>query len=66
MGFYSAREKSGLTQAEVARVFSIDQSAVSQWETGKTAPRVSLLPKLAKLYGCTVDELLSSDNKKET
>lgn len=62
MGFYSAREKAGLTQDEVAKALGIDQSAVSQWETGKTAPRAGLLVKLAGLYCCTVDELLKEDS----
>lgn len=59
MGFKKAREKSGLTQQEVASRLGIDQSAVCQWETGKTKPRASLLPKVAAIYGCTLDELLA-------
>lgn len=59
MAFLSAREKAGLTQREVAEKIGVDQSAVSFWETGKTAPRAALLKKLSELYGCTVDELLS-------
>lgn len=61
MGFLSARENVGLTQKEVADRLGIDQSAVSLWETGKTAPRASVLVRLAGLYGCTVDELLSGN-----
>lgn len=66
MGFLSAREKVGFTQREVAEKLGVDQSAVSLWETGKTAPRVSVLVKLAGLYCCTVDELLSADQTGET
>lgn len=61
MGFLSAREKVGFTQREVAEKLGIDQSAVSLWETGKTAPRASILVQLARLYCCSVDELLSTD-----
>lgn len=61
MGFLSARESAGFTQKKVAEELGIDQSAVSLWETGKTAPRVSILVKLADLYGCTVDELLAKE-----
>lgn len=64
MSFLSAREKSGLTQREVAEHMGVDQSAVSFWETGKTRPRAALLIKLAGLYHCTVDELLKEDDKK--
>lgn len=58
MNFLSARERAGMTQAEVARAVGVDQSAVSLWETGKTSPRAALLPQLARIYGCTVDDLL--------
>lgn len=61
MGFLSARENVGMTQKEVADKLGLDQSAVSLWETGKTAPRASVLVKLAGLYCCTVDELLKED-----
>ena len=59
MGFKIAREKCGMTQQDAARAFDTDQSTVSLWETGKTKPRASLLPKIAEVYGCTIDELLS-------
>lgn len=61
MGFLSQRKKSGLSQDAVAEKVGVDQSAVCLWETGKTAPRAAVLVKLAKLYGCTVDELLMPD-----
>ncbi len=31
------------------------------WDTGRNNPRADMLPKIAKLYGCTVDELLRED-----
>ena len=62
MSFLSAREKTGLTQKEVAERLGIDQSSVSLWETGKTAPRVAVLVKLAELYHCSLDELLSRES----
>ena len=61
MSFKAARERSGMTQKNVAAVLEVDQSAVSRWEVGKTQPRAKLLPKLALLFGCTVDELLADD-----
>ena len=61
MSFFSARAKTGLSQAMVAREINVSDAAVCMWETGKTKPRASLLPKIAALYGCTVDELLADD-----
>ena len=63
MSFLIARKNAGLTQKEVADQIVVDQTAVSFWENGKTFPRASLLSKIAMLYGVTVDELLSEDQK---
>lgn len=61
MSFKSAREKSGMTQQDLATALDVDQSTVSLWEIGKTRPRAKLLPKIAKLLGVTIDELMTSD-----
>lgn len=59
MRFKEYRQKAGLTVAEVAQEMGITDVAIYLWETGRCYPRPALLTKLAKLYGCTVDELLS-------
>ena len=61
MSFYAKRKKAGLTQQQVADHLGISDAAVVQWEKGKTFPKTEFLPKLAKLYGCTVDDLLKED-----
>lgn len=62
MGFKTARKKCGMTQADLANAIGVDQATVSLWETGKTRPRANLLPELAKILGCTIDELLRGDS----
>lgn len=57
------RKKAALTQAEVAKVLNIDTSTVAKWETGSSLPRSDKLPVLARMYGCTLDELLACDEK---
>ena len=57
IGFATARINAGLSQTEAARRLGVDQSTVSNWETGKKAPRASKLAGMADLYGCTIDEL---------
>lgn len=52
------RIKLGMNQEQFAEIFNVTQGTVSQWETGLTKPRIDLLPKIARLLGCTVDELL--------
>lgn len=55
------RERVGLRQVDVAKKMNVDQAAVSKWETGDTRPSRKYHKKLAKLYGVTVDELLSDE-----
>ncbi|MDP3486685.1 MAG: helix-turn-helix transcriptional regulator [Bacillota bacterium] len=52
------REAKGLTQCQLATAMGVDQTAVSQWERGETLPRADRLPDLAKILGCTIDQLL--------
>ena len=52
------RKENGLTQEELASHMGISPQAVSKWENDQTCPDISALPKLARLFGVTVDELL--------
>lgn len=61
MAFAQARQKAGLSQSQVAKELGVDQSAVSRWETGENMPRAATLVLMAKLYGCTVDDLLRKE-----
>lgn len=64
MRFKEFREKAGLSQREVGKKLGVSDSAVCLWERvqGGSTPRARMLPLIAKLYGVTVDELLSDDN----
>ena len=55
------REEAQLTQEEVASRIGVEQNTVSQWEKGVRIPRASNLIALAKLFNCTVDELLTQE-----
>lgn len=62
MSLKKLREKAGLSQENVAAHVGVGRSAVAMWETGKTTPRTETLPKLAALFGCTVDEMLTGQS----
>ncbi len=49
-----ARELVGLTQEEAARRLGITREYLSMIETGKRRPPLSLLSKMAELFGCPV------------
>lgn len=65
MSFRKLRQAARMTQADVAKALGVDQSSVAHWDCGRTRPRVYMLPKVAALYGCTVEELLAPDVKEQ-
>lgn len=57
----SLRKKNGYSQEKFAEILCVSPQAISKWENGHALPEISLLPVLARLFGCTIDELLMSD-----
>ena len=53
------RSERGLTQEELANKIGVSFQAVSKWETNATTPDISLLPRLAVIFGCTIDDLFA-------
>lgn len=51
------REEKKITQLELAKMLSVSQSTIAMWETGEAMPRSDKLPELAKILGCSIDEL---------
>ncbi len=51
------RLEKGYTQERIAEELGVSAQSVSRWECGNTLPDVMLLPKIARLYGITVDDL---------
>lgn len=52
-----ARERQGLSQADIAERFGITQAAVSHWETGESMPHPMQWKAVADAYGLTVSKL---------
>ena len=46
----------GLTQEQTAELLQVNPQTVSRWECGTTLPDALTLPRLAKLFGVTVDD----------
>lgn len=55
------RKAAGLTQEQLAKKMNVDQSAVSYWESGRTRPLRKSWKKLARVLGCSVDDLLKEE-----
>ena len=51
------RSVRGMTQEAVAEELGVSSQTVSKWERGLLSPDISLLPKIAILYQCSLDYL---------
>lgn len=56
------RELAGLQQKQVAESMGVLTTAVSNWESEVALPRARQLPTLAKVLGCTIDDLFEQDD----
>lgn len=53
------RKSANLTQAELAEKINYSDKSVSKWESGNGAPDIYILIELAKLFGVSVNDLVS-------
>lgn len=60
------RKKQGLTQEELAVKLGVTNQSVSKWESAQCCPDISLLPKLADIFGISIDELFGKEPKPTT
>lgn len=55
----AARDRSGLTQAQLAAHLSVSRAAVAQWETGASDPALEKIALIARALRVTPDFLLT-------
>ena len=56
------RLEKGLTQEQLAEVFSVSPQAISRWENDQAYPDVTLLPGLAMFYETSIDEIVGMEH----
>lgn len=56
----SLRKENGMTQLELAEKMGVTDKAVSKWERDLSCPDVTTIPRLAELFGISVDELMQT------
>ena len=54
------RKRRGMTQLELAEQMGVTDKAVSKWERELSCPDIGSIPKLAEIFGVSVEELLQS------
>ena len=60
------RKYNGLTQVALADKLNYSDKAISKWENGECLPDIYVLDCIAKLYGVTVNDILSLKSKPKT
>jgi len=55
------RKQHNFTQEQLAERLFVSRTAVSKWESGRGYPNLESLKYLSKLFGISIDELLSND-----
>lgn len=55
------RTQRNLTQEQLANQLFVSRTAISKWETGRGTPNLDSLQAIAKLFGVSLDELLSTE-----
>ena len=55
------RKELGITQESLAQQLEVTNQAVSKWEGDQCCPDVMLLPRLADIFGITIDELFGRE-----
>lgn len=56
------RQASGMTQEQLAAQVPCSRTIIAQYEIGLKTPSVSIVARLADVFGCTVDELIGRGN----
>lgn len=58
----SLREKSGMTQSQLAKRLCVSRNAVNSWEMSLSTPSSIYLVELSRIFGVSTDYLLSLDD----
>ena len=56
------RKENNYTQEELAEIMNVSRQSISKWESDIAFPETEKLIALSKLYHCSIDYLLNSEN----
>lgn len=60
------RRRAGYTVAQLAERLSVTRATIYFWEQGRYLPNAGLLPELAEILGCSIDDLFTDPNEEHT
>jgi len=53
------RKKNNLTQEDLANSLSVSRQAICMWERNERTPKVSVLTKVSKVFGVSLDYMVN-------
>jgi len=53
------RKKNNLTQEDLANSLSVSRQAICMWERNERTPKVSVLTKVSKIFGVSIDYMIN-------
>ena len=53
------RNENRYSQQKLSEQLGVSRSTVAMWENGSSQPRADILPELAKVLQCKIDDLYS-------
>ena len=56
-GLAPRRKAAGMTQAQLAAALDVERPALAMWEIGQNWPSARILPAMADLLLCSIDDL---------
>jgi len=54
------RKERGFTQDQLCKKLRVDQTTISTWECGIRKPLAKNIKKLAKVFGCSQEEIIAA------
>ncbi len=63
---YKYRTQKGMSQGDLADTLEVSRQSVSKWENNSAVPELEKLMKMAQIFGITLDELVSGEDKQQT
>ena len=57
------RKERKISQQKLASILNAHQTAISQWETGRTSPDISIATEIAKLFNVSLEYVLGISNE---
>ena len=64
-GIAPRRRAVGLSQVELAKLVGVERASIANWENGISWPHASLLPAIADVFACSIEDLYSAPETPE-